>query len=425
MIADTFERLRASLASTFGQLPAAQIDSHITGALARIGAFLRVERATLYELSTSTALTAAEWCGAGTGAPPQITRDGDPARFKNLLERPGVLATDAAALPVVWAASMPLKIGGETVGALQVASTTRPRPWNAELSDQLSALADVLGNALVRKRTACALDLVVRELQQARRDGREREQRFTLAEAALAASGGRLMEAQEVERSRIARELHDDICQRLAVLGIEIQQLSTDVPAAAQSRLDALFHGTVEISTDVQALSHQLHCSKLEFLGIVAAIKGFCGEFARQQDATIEFTSSGIPTHLPRDVSLCLFRVAQEALRNAIRHSGVRELEVKLQGMPTMVMLMIRDRGRGFDPEAAIGGRGLGLVSMRERVTLLNGTIVFSSKRGSGTEICLRLPMDGSIERRGGSSASTRHVYMIPSGRASVRTGDL
>jgi signal transduction histidine kinase len=417
---DAFERLRRSLASAFGQLPAGQIDGHIGGALARIAVFLQVERTTLYELGdTRTELTAAEWCGDGGGAAPGITRAGDPLRFKRLLERSGLLPMDPEALPVVWAASVPLEIGGEAVGALQVASTTRQHPWSGELAAQLSALAEVLGHAIARKRSARALDLVVRELDKARRDGREREERFTVAEAALAASGGRLMEAQEVERSRIARELHGDICPRLAVLAIEIQQLSGDLPAAAQTRLDALLHGTAGISTDVQALSHQLHSATLELLGIVAAIKSFCVEFAHQQGATIEFTSSGVPTHLPRDASLCLFRVVQEALRNAVKHSGVRHIEAQLQGTATMVALTVRDRGCGFDPDIAMCGRGLGLVSMRERASLVKGSFVVASTPGGGTEIHLRIPMDAGVARRGASSSASTHVYTIPSGRAS------
>ena len=420
MSGDTFERLRSSLASTFGQLPAEQIDGHIGDALARIAAFLQVERTTLYELcDTRTELTAAEWCRDGGGAGPCITRAGDPLRFKRLLERSGVLPIDPAALPVVWAASVPLAIGGETVGALQVASTTRPRPWSGELADQLRALGELLGHAIARKRIARALDLVVLELEQARRDAREREERFTVAEAALAASGGRLMEAQEVERSRIARELHGDICPRLAVLAIEIQQLRSDVPAEAQSRLDALLHRTADISTDVQALSHQLHCATLELLGIVAAIKGFCVEFAHQHDATIAFTSSGVPTHLPRDVSLCLFRAAQEALRNAVKHSGVRHIEAQLQGTATMVALTVRDRGCGFDSDVALRGLGLGLVSMRERARLVKGSFAVASTPGGGTEIHLRIPLNASVARRGASSSSSKHVYMIPSGHAS------
>jgi signal transduction histidine kinase len=326
---------------------------------------------------------------------------------------------DPEALPVVWAASVPLEIGGDTVGALQVASTTRPRPWSGKLADQLSALADLLANAIARKRTARALDAAVLELEKARRDARERDERFIVAEAALMASGGRLVEAQEAERSRIARELHGDICPRLAVLAIEILQLSADLPAAAQTRLEALLHRTAGISTDVQALSHQLHCATLEFLGIVAAIKGFCVEFARQQDATIEFTSSGVPTQLPRDASLCLFRVVQEALRNAVKHSGVRHVEAQLQGTATMVALTVRDRGCGFDPDVAKRGHGLGLVSMRERASLVKGSFVVASTPGGGTEIHLRIPMDASIARRGASSSSSKHVYMIPSNRAS------
>ena len=240
-----------------------------------------------------------------------------------------------------------------------------------------------------------------------------------LAEEALATLGGRLMEAQEQERSRIARELHDDICQRLAVLAIEVQQLNGDSVADIQTRSEELFNRTADILNHVQALSHQLHCSKLEHLGIVAAMRGFCVEFAQQQpNANIDFTSSGVRTHLPRDVSLCLFRVLQEALRNAVKHSGVGHAEVQLHRTSTMVRLTITDRGRGFEPEVAVQGHGLGLISMRERVNLVKGTILVTSKPGWGTEISIRIPINASRDRSGNTPGATTHVDLIPSDRA-------
>ena len=139
-------------------------------------------------------------------------------------------------------------------------------------------------------------------------------------------------------------------------------------------------------------------------------------EFARQQEhASIEFTSSGVPTHLPGNVSLCLFRVVQEALRNAVKHSGVRHVEAQLHGTARMVLLTIRDRGRGFEPEVATRGDGLGLISMRERASFVKGTILVTSKPGWGTEISMRIPIEASRGRRDRTLGATKHVYTIPS----------
>jgi signal transduction histidine kinase len=233
-----------------------------------------------------------------------------------------------------------------------------------------------------------------------------------LAEEALATLGGRLMEAQEQERTRIARELHEDINQRLALLAIELQRINLDSAVDIHTRSAELFKRTIGISGDVQALSHQLHSSKLEFLGVVSAVKGLCAEFAvKQPNVTIEFESRGVPGKLPQDLSLCLFRVLQEGLRNAVKHSGARRLEVRLEGSAVAVTLKIRDHGRGFDPEVAMRGRGLGLLSMRERVSLLKGTIRVTSKPDWGTEIGVRVPFEATADPNHPEPAPTRHVY--------------
>ena len=189
--------------------------------------------------------------------------------------------------------------------------------------------------ASLHERLKCA----TRELEKAAGVVRESQ----AAKEALTSLGGRLLEAQEQERAT-SRGSDDDISQRLALLSIELQQLAFDLPAEMRIRSEALFKHIADISEDVQALSHQLHSSKLEYLGIVAAMKGFCVEFAaQQQDVTIDFTSAGVPADLPRTVSVCLFRVLQEALRNAVKHSGVRYVEAGLHGTSTSVVLTIRD----------------------------------------------------------------------------------
>jgi len=215
-------------------------------------------------------------------------------------------------------------------------------------------------------------------------------------EQSLAAVSGKLIEAQEQERKRIARDLHDDINQRLALLNIDLQRMA-DTPPESQEALrrkaEELCRRTSEISSDVSALTRDLHSPKLELLGIVPAMRGFCDELAKHQNVTIEFQHSAVPSRLPGDISLCLFRVMQEALRNALKYSGVQRFEAQLRGVPGAIELLIRDAGAGFDPHAVSGGRGLGMVSMRERVSLVKGTIAIDSRPKGGTAIRVRIPL--------------------------------
>jgi len=216
------------------------------------------------------------------------------------------------------------------------------------------------------------------------------------AEEALASLSRRLIDAQEQERTRIARELHDDIGQRLALLAIEVEQLQQDFPDMSPevlSRMGALQKHTLEIATDIQTLSHELHSSKLEYRGIAAAMRGFCKEFGEQQKVEVDFKTHDLPSPLPPDISLCLFRVLQEALHNSAKHSGGRNFEVRLWGVSGEIHLTIRDSGAGFDSEAAKESRGLGLISMEERLKLLKGTFSIESQPKRGTTIHARVPL--------------------------------
>jgi PAS domain S-box-containing protein len=210
-------------------------------------------------------------------------------------------------------------------------------------------------------------------------------------EEAVSGMTRKLVEAQEQERARIARELHDDINQRLAMLAIELEQLK-DNPSEAGSRLQEIRKRTAEISNDVQALSRDLHSSQLEYLGVVAGMKSWCKEFGERQGMQIDF-GHDVPSILPAEIGLCLFRVSQEAVHNAAKHSGVKRIEVQLAENSGEIHLMISDLGRGFDIEAARQGRGLGLTSMQERVRLVNGTIEIQSKPMGGTAIHVRVPL--------------------------------
>jgi signal transduction histidine kinase len=201
-----------------------------------------------------------------------------------------------------------------------------------------------------------------------------------------------LITAQEQERTRIGRELHDDISQRLALLGVELQQLQ-DNPSELPRHVKALREELGEISNDVQGLSHELHSSKLEYLGVGAGIKSWCKEFSERQQLEVAFTNevSGV---LPLEIGVCLFRVLQEALHNAVKHSGARKVAVQLREDFGEIHLVINDSGRGFDVIAASHGKGLGLTSMRERVRLVNGTIAIDSEPMRGTTIHVRVPLE-------------------------------
>jgi PAS domain S-box-containing protein len=213
-----------------------------------------------------------------------------------------------------------------------------------------------------------------------------------LAEESLSDMTRKLVEGQEQERARIARELHDDINQRLAMLSLEIEQLRGN-PSEVETRAQELRKRTAEISDDVQALSHDLHSSKLEYLGVVAGIKSWCKEFGERQGMRIDCRND-VRSTLPQEIGLCLFRVLQEALHNASKHSGVKQVDVQLREDSGRIHLILSDRGRGFDVEEALQGKGLGLTSMRERVRLMKGTIEIQSKPMGGTSIHVRVPLE-------------------------------
>jgi PAS domain S-box-containing protein len=220
------------------------------------------------------------------------------------------------------------------------------------------------------------------------------------AERALATVSGRLIQAQEEERHRIARELHDDISQRLALLSVELQGLASARPKSLvefRSRTEQLLKRTSQISSDIHALSHRLHSSKLDYMGAVAAMAGFCSGISEQTGLAIDFVHADVPRSLPQDISLCLFRVLQEGLRNAVKYSGALNFNVELRGVPGVILLVIRDSGAGFDPDTAMKSGGLGLISMRERVSLLKGTISIVSKPRIGTEIRVQIPVEQTL----------------------------
>ncbi len=199
---------------------------------------------------------------------------------------------------------------------------------------------------------------------------------------------GRLIGLQEKERSRLARELHDDFNQRLAVLAIDLErvaQMISTSPTAARSRLHEMWARATEIGADLHALSHRLHSSTLESLGLVLGVSSLCREFSEQNEMEVDFAHEGVPRRVDPEISLCLFRVAQEALRNVQRHSGASRAEVRLEGSEECISLSITDEGSGFQMHAASARCGLGIRSMQERLRLLGGQFELWSRPGQGT----------------------------------------
>jgi PAS domain S-box-containing protein len=227
------------------------------------------------------------------------------------------------------------------------------------------------------------------------------------SEEALSKVSQKLIQAQEHERSRLARELHDDINQRLSLLAVTLDRLRKEVPAGKQLNqdLNAASKQVADIGKDIQALSHRLHSPKLELLGLAAAASSFCKEFSRRQNVEIDFHSEDIPKHLPEDISLTLYRVLQEALQNAVKHSGSRHFRVSLTRATNEIELTVQDSGVGFEPDEAIKGDGLGLASMKERIKLVDGELSIDSQLQHGTTIRARVPFHLKQKATGASAS--------------------
>ena len=257
----------------------------------------------------------------------------------------------------------------------------------------------VLGAAaLLLAQTALIVGLVV----QARRRRRAEEQVRT-SQTELRASyerirdlGVRLLNAQEAERSRIARELHDDVSQQMALLSIDLQLLSGLGPERRSEggRLarEAL-ERTESIARSVHDLSHRLHPEKLRLIGLVAALSSLQRELS-QPGVAIRFSHEGVPAAIPHDTTLCMFRVVQEAVQNALKHGGACDISINLRGVQSGLALTIVDDGVGFDVEA-VRGKGLGLISMDERLEAIHGKFRVQSRPGAGTRIDVTVPLDG------------------------------
>jgi len=233
-----------------------------------------------------------------------------------------------------------------------------------------------------------------------------------LARSALATLSNRLMDAHETERARIARELHDDLGQRVAGLTMMLYSLVDDLRAdSAQTRIEflQLCNQFTELSRDVSAISHRLHPSLLDLRGLAPAAASLCKETSEQYKVCVNFKDEDVPPRLPREITLGLFRVLQEALTNAVKHSGSRQIGVTLRGGSSDLRLEVVDHGVGFNSTASVSTNGLGLMTMRERLILMNGELTIDSRPGVGT----RLIAVVQIASEGASAAATPSTSAI------------
>jgi PAS domain S-box-containing protein len=227
----------------------------------------------------------------------------------------------------------------------------------------------------------------------------EREAALKRTSEQMRALAARLLRAEEEGRQILSRELHDDLNQRLAVLAFEAESLARDVPPSCEpirGELMRLHRRLAEASEDVRVLAHHLRPSILDDLGLAPALRSHCAEFSRRESINVRFSAQDMPAAVPPEAALCLYRVAQEALRNVAKHSHAREASVMLTAAGGAVELSIKDSGSGFDPGSA-GTGGLGILSMAERARLAGGTLEVVSRPGAGTEVRVRVPAGEAV----------------------------
>ena len=301
-------------------------------------------------------------------------------------------------LPLLLWAAFRFGPGGVGWGALIVSMVAT---WNvlhesgpffsrSPLEDVVSLQLFLLASTL----PLLCLSAAIRERDRASLTVRESEAALRGSYGRVRELAGKLITAQELERSRIARDLHDDLSQQLAALSISISKLrrGSSEPSELNDALRALQERTVAVVDHVRDLSHDLHPATLHHVGLVPALRTHCADVARQHSLDVRFSADGALAPLPRDVTVCLYRIVQEGLRNVATHAGVRDASVSLTQTPDLVELTIVDRGRGFDLDGGAARGGLGLLSIEERARLVGGIVKITSTPDRGTALHVKVP---------------------------------
>ena len=397
-----FEQLLSDLSARFVNLPPDRVDSEIENELRQVLEFFRVDRCSLLRLvpgKASWQITHTASSGnvptrpAGVELPSSLY----PWAYEKLAEKHEVMSVSRLDdLPaeanvdrqtcIKWNirsyVNIPILIGESVTHIIHISSVESERVWPEQLFPRLRLLGEIFVNVLERKRTEEAIREGERILRQNERD--------------LRRLAGRLISAQEEERSRLARELHDDIVQRLAVFAIDVGKLEQQLPDPAAPIREVLHEITkdiINISQDVHNLSRQLHPSILDDLGLIKAVEAECTSFSRREGIEIVFNHENIPRVIPKHVSLSLYRIIQEGLRNISKHACAEHISVSLKGLDHEVLLSVRDDGIGFDRAEVKENPGLGLSSMRERARLIQAEFSIQSQPEKGTVITVRAPL--------------------------------
>ncbi len=387
-----FQEMLSVLSAKFVNLPPDQVDAEIENGLQHIARFLDLDRCVmaLFSEDKSQTITSHSWvasgvesvtAGVGSEMIPwvgsKIMRS-QPAIIPSVDELPEEASKDKAFFNQVGIKSglyLPLIAGGEILGILGVASLRDERDLPDELVRGLQVAADIFSNTLAR---------------------REKEHLLREREKELQILTGRLILGQEEERRRLARELHDDLSQRLAVLAIETGKLHSSVANEPGSIFKSLFDlrdKTIQIAADVHDISRRLHPSILDDLGLAKALESECARFAAREGTDVAFSAQNIPVDLPRDVSLSLYRIVQEGLNNIAKHACARRVSVALDASGTGLHLKVEDDGIGFDAAEVRNQPGLGLSSIRERARLVHARHRITSEPEKGTTIEVTVPL--------------------------------
>ena len=270
-------------------------------------------------------------------------------------------------------------------------ASTYERTWIGKDGSRRVIASSSIGrcgaDGAVRQIISTGIDITPRKLaQDALRRSENQLRRLT----------ANLLIAQEDERKRVARELHDDLNQRMAMLANEVATLEQTPPGSTRllrKQLRSLRARVDQLSDDLRRTAHRLHPSVLEHFGLVAAVESHCSDFMKLHRIQLKLAHRNVPESIPFDVSLCLYRVTQECLNNVAKHSGAREVTVAIEGDKDGILLSVTDNGTGFDPVLMADQSGLGIVGIRERVRLVDGVVSINSQPGRGTQIDVRVPM--------------------------------
>jgi len=388
-----FETLISDTSASLFAAQPERLEFAIECALERVRDFFRADRCALLSVSADQRVVKVRLASYAEGLPPvpvelnlapafpwsyqKLLVERVPVRIAKIVDLPPEADVERAAwsqLPIRAALSLPIETGG-SVGHIIVLNTVHnEREWPDVFVTRLRVLGEMIVAALLRKEMVSGL---------------------RASEAEMRDLSRRLIRAHEEERALLARELHDDVTQRLAVLAIETGRAESTAPDGPHAEaMRSVREGLVRLSEDVHSRAYQLHPSVLEELGLAEALRTECERIGRHGRVEVSVALDPLPAVVGKDAALCLFRVAQEALNNVTRHAGARVARVALRPMDGGLLLAVADDGVGFDPASQGKRRSLGLASMRERVRLVNGTLDIESAPGRGATIVVWVPVD-------------------------------